>query len=257
MPLRSVLVLAVAIVGGRASEQAHPNDHVLPSPRLQSPSSRINADNQTDLRSLRSLSPFVSKQLEGNAVDLDVNQLLQEVDAGVSKMNKRQITKFKEYMTSMKEFVMKNQAASQKKPHLDSAKVFYDPSTQKPLASFDGYTYSAIIYHDPPFVSIQDYFANSTNPADQDPGNLNQTRTPGNGKLSGLSIDMLGALSTTMGVSFKYYYPCNVQLYNSQKYCNTPTKNESLNLFSGTPGYFGSIADMCGAEDRCMVVGPV
>jgi ABC-type amino acid transport substrate-binding protein len=69
-----------------------------------------------------------------------------------------------------------------------------------------GSTYNVILYELDPFVKIRDPPTTDANVID--PGNVNQTRTPANGMLSGFTIDMLEALSVEMDVEFKYFYPC-------------------------------------------------
>jgi ABC-type amino acid transport substrate-binding protein len=133
-------------------------------------------------------------------------------------------------------------------------------------------TYSVILYHEPPFVMIKDP------PPDPkakvvDPGNLNQTRTPSNGLLSGFTIDVLESLAVDLGVTLKYYYPCQKNLYENTGSCGSAGQDEALDwLKQGDTNpvmratYFGDVAEMCGdqillaakeSQFRCFVAGGV
>ena len=46
-------------------------------------------------------------------------------------------------------------------------------------------------------------------------GNAMQTRTPANGKLSGITIDLLVLMEATTGITFRYFYPCRKALYDA------------------------------------------
>eukprot|EP00960_Hanusia_phi_P059704 764264-Hanusia_phi.AAC.1 len=204
----SLLMLTAMVVGVRAGEHVQSNKIMLAPATLHAPPRARDADNNTEIHTLGGVSHFPSKHLEKNEADHEIKQLIRELDAGMGRMSHRQIAKFREHLTSVKDVVMKPKAANKWELRQASvnnlcsaqnsqSKIFYDPGTQKTLPCFQGYTYSAIIYHDPPFVIIDDYFANGT-AGNSDPGNVNQTRTPANGKLSGLSIDMMGALATNV-----------------------------------------------------------
>jgi len=134
-------------------------------------------------------------------------------------------------------------------------------------------TYSVILYHEPPFVMIKDP------PPDPkakpgvvvDPGNLNQTRTPSNGLLSGFTIDVLESLAVDLGVTLKYYYPCKKKLYADTGSCGSAGQDEALDwLKKGDTSpvmratYFGDVTEMCGdqillaeSQFRCFVAGGV
>ena len=62
-----------------------------------------------------------------------------------------------------------------------------------------------------------------------DPGNLNQTRTPSNGLLSGMVIDLLETLAVDLDVSIKYYYPCKISTYESNGICEKASSSDALN----------------------------
>ena len=46
-------------------------------------------------------------------------------------------------------------------------------------------------------------------------GNALQTRTPANGKISGITIDVLSQLESEGGVVFRYFFPCRKEKYDA------------------------------------------
>jgi len=119
-----------------------------------------------------------------------------------------------------------------------------------------GNTYSVILYELAPFVVIADPESAG---AVLDPGNLNQTRTPGNGLLSGFTIDLLETMSVELGVTFNYYYPCSVAPHTAKGVCEPSTAVTALNwLKSGDTDpamaamYYGNMTQFC-PDYRCFV----
>ena len=132
-----------------------------------------------------------------------------------------------------------------------------------PAAAIQGKTYSVILYPVAPFVMIQDPpLAEATDPV-ADPGNVNQTRTPANGMLSGLTIELLEALKTEMGATFNYYYPCKKATFASTKRCDVANANGALTWLKDgdvktaeNEKYFGNMTDFC-VDARCFVAGAI
>ena len=160
----------------------------------------------------------------------------------------------------------------------------YDPS----LGALDkgalaGRTYGVILYEAPGFVVISDPPPAASQPGKPqsfdvvDPGNINQTRTPGNGMLSGFTIDMLETMAIDLGFKLKYYYPCRKTVYDVTGTCASANEDEALAwLKDGDTDpvqksvYFGDIEDMCNdigdpagnpgippGKFRCFVAGAV
>ena len=46
-------------------------------------------------------------------------------------------------------------------------------------------------------------------------GNALQTRTPANGKLTGVTVDLLVMMEAAAGVTFRYFYPCRRADYDA------------------------------------------
>jgi len=42
-----------------------------------------------------------------------------------------------------------------------------------------------------------------------------QSRTPANGKISGIAIDVLMALAAVSGVNFRFFFPCRKEIYDA------------------------------------------
>jgi hypothetical protein len=116
--------------------------------------------------------------------------------------------------------------------------------------------FNVVLYEIPPFVVIKDPPELTADKKVQDPGNLNQTRTPGNGYISGLTIELLEKLKQELGISINYYYPCNIVNYNKDKKCAKANADEALDwLDKMTPGkYFGDMATWC-KDYQCLVAG--
>jgi hypothetical protein len=87
----------------------------------------------------------------------------------------------------------------------------------------------AVLYHVPPFVDIHGWRAEQND----DPGNEKQTRRPSNGKLTGLTIDMLEELSEMTGCKFHYLYPCSRGSYGSNgNACSLATAGDAFAMLT-------------------------
>ena len=120
--------------------------------------------------------------------------------------------------------------------------------------------YGVVIYPQAPFVVIDDPGPGKV----QDPGNVNQTRTPSNGLLSGMTIELLEELAVLLSIRLKYYYPCAKARYEATGKCDEATDSEALEwLKSGDTDsamaakYFGNVTAFCGGNYRCFVAGAV
>jgi len=120
-----------------------------------------------------------------------------------------------------------------------------------------GETYSVILYELAPFVMISD--PDSAENIVLDPGNLNQTRTPSNGLISGFTIDLLETLSVELGVTLNYYFPCSKVPHGATGVCEPATAGDALNwLKSGDTDpvmqakYYGNMTEFC-PNYKCFV----
>mmetsp|Transcript_33754 Transcript_33754/g.81795 ORF Transcript_33754/g.81795 Transcript_33754/m.81795 type:complete len:660 (+) Transcript_33754:187-2166(+) len=120
---------------------------------------------------------------------------------------------------------------------------------------FANYTFKVVLYHVPPFVVIEDKEAE-----EGDPGNLNNTRTPGNGKLSGLTIDFLVEIGEQLGCKFEFLYPCKKAYYADNKRCSDLDFRSSAAALTIVKGgvesllYSGISATFC-SDYRCFAAG--
>ena len=94
-----------------------------------------------------------------------------------------------------------------------------------PLA---GNTYQVVIYELEPFVQILD------DKGSVDPGNVLQTRTSENGRISGLTIDLLDEVASQLGVELKYYYPCLIADHTANGKCTKATSDDALKMLDDT-----------------------
>jgi len=132
-------------------------------------------------------------------------------------------------------------------------------SVGAPSTEFQNYTYNVVLYHVPPFVNIDDREASAGGDETSDPGNRNQTRTPENGGISGITIDFLGQLSDEMGVKFKYYYPCTTQGWTANATCDKQVAASSASalemLSSVDDTYLVKGSDLCADANKCLSAG--
>ena len=131
-------------------------------------------------------------------------------------------------------------------------------SLGKGASGLENTTYSVILYEIAPFVSINDVEA-----VQGDPGNVNQTRTPRNGGLSGITIEFLSLVEYHTGAIFQYYYPCLKSDLQLNGICNAELvrmPNESLALLDSglseeVSQYVGGGRYLCGPRYQCFSAG--
>lgn len=128
----------------------------------------------------------------------------------------------------------------------------YDPTTSALQGGvLTGSVYHVILYELEPFVKIQD--PPTADRSVLDPGNVNQTRTPSNGMVSGFTIDLLESLAVEMDIELKYYYPCDKKTHKATGQCPTATSGDALTwLKDGDAAgkYYGDMNQYC-ASFKC------
>ena len=116
--------------------------------------------------------------------------------------------------------------------------------------AYRGLNFSVVLVHAPPLVNIEDPQA-----VGGDPGNLEQTRTVSNGRLSGLVIDLLSHIQDSLGCSFTYVYPCKrvsgskAQTCESADYTSVSSALEMLDTARVDVHKYG-LEDYAGLEEE-------
>jgi len=129
------------------------------------------------------------------------------------------------------------------------------PPELSAISSYRGRRYTVVLYHIPPFVTINDWAATTDN---SDPGNILGTRTVAGGQLSGLTVDFLMDLESRLQVQFKFVYPCKSAEFAGGA-CKAPTKAHALAMVRGSASsaeYIGGGAGFC-SDLRCFAAGAV
>lgn len=174
--------------------------------------------------------------------------LLSQIADLAPHMSPKQLQILKKTMISGKQTLRRNR----RNVFEEFNPVLWLPPTENQAATtLDDVSFDVIVYHIPPFVDIDEPQGL------QDPGNVNQTRTPDNGGITGFAIDMLEEIAQQLEVRFKYYYPCQVTSYlQNAKTCLFVTSTEALLMLDDVAGstYFGTGPGFCQA-DRCFVAG--
>ena len=131
-------------------------------------------------------------------------------------------------------------------------------SLGQPMSGLQNATYNVVLYEIPPFVRLEDFEA-----LNGDPGNVNQTRTPRNGGISGITIDFLSLVEYHTGANFNYYYPCRTLDFELTGKCDASLvrrANESLLMLNSgiseeVSEFFGGGIGLCGNEINCLSAG--
>lgn len=123
--------------------------------------------------------------------------------------------------------------------------------------SLENAVYSVILYDIPPYVKIKDIEG-----VRGDPGNVNQTRTPHNGGLTGITVEFLSLVEYHTGAIFKYYYPCRQQDRKITGKCNAEKvrkDSEALSMLgsdSESTFFGGNALTLCGGNNTgCFSAG--
>jgi len=114
--------------------------------------------------------------------------------------------------------------------------------------SMEGQTYDVILYYMPPFVQFDDKNGLT------DPGNAMQTRTPANNKLSGITIDVLVALSVESDMQFRYFFPCRKALFDEAGACDDKEVRDrgvALEMLDSVTADGGDPLAFCGPHNAC------
>ena len=196
------------------------------------------------------------------------DELMQMLHAASKKMSLEQLGELRAVMRHMKDSAERRSAAQREHP--GGRRLLVD-RTLRPAYSYNsgqvtdahmsGRDYGVILYPKKPFVVIEDPPPVPGNLAVQDPGNLNQTRTPANGLLSGLTVDLLESVAVELGVTLRYYYPCARTNYDSTGACVDATDSDALNWLKDgdtdamAAKYFGNMTEFCGGAEtyQCFV----
>mmetsp|Transcript_20795 Transcript_20795/g.40413 ORF Transcript_20795/g.40413 Transcript_20795/m.40413 type:complete len:660 (+) Transcript_20795:231-2210(+) len=120
---------------------------------------------------------------------------------------------------------------------------------------FSNHTFTVVLYHLPPFVVIEDKEALTG-----DPGNMNNTRTIANGKLSGLTIDFLAEISARLGCRFEYLYPCKKSTFAADKMCSELDYASSAAALQIVKGgveslLYSGVTPLFCTDQRCFAAG--
>lgn len=102
---------------------------------------------------------------------------------------------------------------------LDSIISWSSPDSDAKINDMANKYYDVVLYHIPPFVMIQNRAAKGNGDTYLDPGNALQTRTPQNGLLSGITVDVLSQIQKETNVKFRFFYPCRKSKFDADKEC--------------------------------------
>jgi hypothetical protein len=196
-----------------------------------------------------------------------LDELLEMLNTHSKSMSLQQLRELRAVMQRMRDSAEKRRDTEDPRPggRRQSIDRMHDQAYDVAAGGIiDTYTkgrvYSVIIYPQAPFVVIGEPGTGKV----QDPGNVNQTRTPSNGLLSGMTIELLEEIAVMLGVRLKYYYPCAKARYEATGKCDEAIDSEALDwLKSGdrdlamAAKYFGNVTDFCGGKYRCFVAGPI